>query len=75
MDWLSCGGQNAEWLFAAGHGAGSYESGEDLPFGCRDDAVENQVYRSWSRDCVRSADLHPEPGATLFGRDHGLKRR
>jgi hypothetical protein len=36
-----CGGQNTEWLFAAGHCAGSYESGEDLPIGCRDDAVEN----------------------------------
>ena len=41
VDSLSCGGQNTEWLFAAGHCAGSYESGEDLPIGCRDDAVEN----------------------------------
>ena len=66
MDQLSCGGQNAEWLSARGHGAGSYESRKDLPCGCRDDAVENQVYRSWSRDCVRSEDLHPQPGAALF---------
>ena len=35
------GGQNTERFFAGGHGAGSYESGKDLPFGCRDDAVEN----------------------------------
>ena len=41
VDSLSCGGQNAERLFAGGHGAGSYESRKDLPFGCRDDAVEN----------------------------------
>ena len=41
VDSLSRGGQNTEWLFAAGHCAGSYESGEDLPIGCRDDAVEN----------------------------------
>ena len=28
VDSLSCGGQNTERLFAGGHGAGSYESGE-----------------------------------------------
>ena len=38
---LSRSGQNAEWLFADRRSAGSCESGEDLPIGCRNNAVEN----------------------------------
>src|SRR5262249_48257170 len=58
--------QNTQRVSTRCRGRGSDELGKDLPISCRHNAVENQIYHYWARDCVRSKDLYTQSGTAFF---------
>ena len=71
---LAWSGKNVEWFTARFRGGDPDEPGKDVPIRCRNDAVENQIYRDRFGNHFRGADVLCKSGATFFGGHSGVKQ-